>query len=656
MMLLGAPAQESQDYELLEPDFSTLTPQRWLNLVALSAEREITLRLSASPQQQPPSPSVPASQRGNMPYLPSRDESRGRTTNKGNGLKNGDMSDGRNRSQSIVNGEHLSLVVYRRPHIQLESNDKPGHRFMMARQNSPARAPNEQAVSSPEPHPNSDDLARDPPVTPGQATRYGSALERTAPLLDPAIYADVKYSPSEPTPQRELGIHPKKRDLVRTRSTPEGQPGSCHLPYPQSERIHEWLSTLSPAPESKITPHHSEKAHSRFPLVGQKPREPPPPVTQKKVYMVGDHDYRNGSFNKDRVIVDPLYERIMPYVVSINDEPSDTDQGSQTSAGAYCAPESRSQSSTLSEFFKAKHKRHIYYPPRVRFASDARSSGSEHHSEDPLGDPCKDPDDNHPEGHPVDESKAYHAPHAPHTPFFKWGLRGGARFRTTKEASREFHTVLDQVKREMGHGSGRGLYLATFKCSKSELLCRHAIGQSWVQPTSSNTEIRGDGMRHRNDQVKSSRWEPPTPSKPRAAMDSIFGVGPNATCDIPLDGRPPEEWKGRTQGRETVAEDEILGPTISPGSGPDNDSHRPLENRSGTGPVDACQVLMRELFEITEKVMGAFLGDKGGEAGHGQTHDVYAAFWGSIDVIWRVSRSFPNLDMGTIETRLLTSG
>lgn len=46
---------------------------------------------------------------------------------------------------------------------------------------------------------------------------------------------------------------------------------------------------------------------------------------------------------------------------------------------------------------------------------------------------------------------------------------------------------------------------------------------------------------------------------------------------------------------------------------------------------------MEKLFQLTEGFMEAFLGNSGEEDPNGQTHSIYAAFWGSVDVIWRVS-------------------
>ena len=170
MVLVGAPAQVSQDYELIEADFSILTPQRWLKLVALPIEREIILRLRFIPPQQLPPPSGPATQRGSMPYSLTRGRSRDRAMNRHTKPDKLNMS---HRAPIIQSGP---LDLYRKPRVQQESKVHNGsHQFSMPRQTAPADL-SKPTVFGPVPGTGLYGLDNDLPYTPSQAAPYVSTL------------------------------------------------------------------------------------------------------------------------------------------------------------------------------------------------------------------------------------------------------------------------------------------------------------------------------------------------------------------------------------------------------------------------------------------------------------------------------------------------
>lgn len=177
----------------------------------------------------------------------------------------------------------------------------------------------------------------------------------------------------------------------------------------------------------------------------------------------------------------------------------------------------------------------------------------------------------------------------------------------------------------MGHSRGRKEYLASFKCSKSEFLSRHAIGKSFLRRTSHNAEFCRDDVRQRNGQAKPSQ-EAHSPTKACGSANSPAHSSSVPTGDSPQYSCTPEERGDHTQKCEHNVEDGAHGPLTDIDNEPNDNPRRPLKMPSDPNTTDACQPLMEKLFQLTEGFMEAFLGNSGEEDPNGQTHSIYAAF------------------------------
>lgn len=347
--------------------------------------------------------------------------------------------------------------------------------------------------------------------------------------------------------------------------------------------------------------------------------------------------------SEDGIVLDPKYRRRMPDVLLADsgtrnrvDEESQPTNGLhhsrtrpswKTPAHSVLGQTKSAADSKTNEFNNDAPSRRA--ENRVRFTNGAKATGTEK------------------EGQGGAASARQEIGTKP-IPFLKWGVRGEQSSRADDEVNADFLTVLDHIKREMGHGMYRTAYLSTFRCTKNELLSRHGVERSWCRGPVETTPDRDRGRHRKSEDPQSSEQEIRRTSPLRT---NPFQTQPLAAGS--KQSQSPANIPARDTGLETAHVSEKSqgkkagNPASSTGQGDTNPQPRGISPTSPEGkPLCTCTQLMKKLFQTTETLMNAFVGDCGDSSASGQSHDISRCLWGSVDIIWRVSR--PSLSIFSV--------
>lgn len=669
--LADAPTRETADYELSDLDDSPLTPQRWLELMSTEAEHCITLRLRAKARQPPRPPSVPASaQRSGPPSVsasahrpgsshgPYSQRSRSRATVGRSRGKEPETSDRQSSpAGKSVRNDALQVLRYQRPHVNYEKEMEgpPEQRTASAdatQASSQARQfdPGHQTTF----HPASSvtqDFPNGTERSVAQGFPNGAELAPHAFPLAPLYSGAPRYPPTWESPLGNtetpgaVQIHPAAQDFLNSK--------------PMMQRHFESPRALSSATDKEnggsgpltvrssqmgANPRH-ESSRPWSKQDGNESREAGPVVKWMESSRQGQSDYGDTDAREDKVIMDPSYGRIMPEVVSAYTGSENGEEEKQEPPTNLPGPRARDsfyggkwQHYGVAKTPPPKKEPHklngsTLFPgkqARVRFASSTGGTDGD-----------------------SDTATAYEEIREQSIPFFKWGLKGEPRLRTMSEIYADFFTVLDEVKKEMANGETKGAYLRTFKCTKSELLCRHGVELAWFDPSTRTKPGHHQGRAGTTRPQFGARGSNPKPPCPVASEPEITGseegeFGARDSSPKPRDpaGNEPEaagSEEGEGHSSESRGRNEELN---SAGVSKDNmEKNATGDPTPSETPLDAerispssCRQLTSDLFQVSESVMEAFVGDKGDVPAYGQAHDIYMSLWGAMDVVWRVSR------------------
>lgn len=677
--LANGQVEERNKYELLCEDNLPLTPHGWLQLMSNESEAAITLLLRPKTSDGSRLPRfAPRSEKRADAYSIASHRRPSTENEADDEQQDEDFYGGPSVRQTRPSYDgSMHMVPYQVQHSMSESSFEAyysyGPESPEQPKPSPQRASQDVIIASLRQRSRSSTGYSMASVSTHSSTNE-DAITDSGPMRPKLLRAPVYHDPSGSAlkrndteastgTSRKSGIHPASRELLRPRPVQKTL-GWYDTPVRVEEDVDEETGQMV-LWSRQARDYHLRKRSPR--LLMQRPTGSFKAGSLDMTTSEGRSDRGDyPALTEDKISVDPSYTTgRMPDVVSVNPEAADKAKEDQDLPVNLLDREGRpswwsrrTTNVTPSAQSTMRHRSWagtLSFPARVRFAGDSasvegvRENGSNSEREGEVHIPSGDANESQGEGEAatpvgnvneregeVDTPTPGEKFRAERIPFFKWRLMGRDKSTSAKKAHLDLQTVLDQVKRGMCGGEERTktAYLRTFRCTKNEFLCRHGVKRDWCSRSSQRDSRKphtreGVGRERARPEAESADASPGHPSSVRS-------------LSTPRDGLPLQDSPGDTVPTidETPGHDTELLVYTTAGAQPGATNSRP-SSRAKQDPendsADSCKRLMREVFDLTEAIMSAFVGNRGDVPPDGRSHDIYGSIWGAVDVIWRVS-------------------
>lgn len=252
-------------------------------------------------------------------------------------------------------------------------------------------------------------------------------------------------------------------------------------------------------------------------------------------------------------------------------------------------------------------------------------------------------------------------------PFFTWRVKHGTGWRqpqllSIQERDETVVRILAKIHESItsDKSSYRTLYAEAYRCAVDDLFLRHP---DVAVKTKADDDPEDNDCANPVDELLASRS-----SEQRHNMNNRQSAGGTQTeaerkqpsgggspGGLRIDQRGPEagkETKGKqAEGTANARGDQVelsgsenIATPIGPGEGPSNDTKPHANTKPRTPhPVEGANrglVLKTKLLEVSQAIFRAFLPSQAASSYHDYYHPLCERFWGSLDEIFRVSRTY----------------